>query len=220
MASSFPGSLRPECASALRAVWRYTPDRLSGRRDTRREKKTARDLTRDTAFGWGTWTWARLQTKTGKSNVFLYYFDEHSEYPADSPRAGLWYTAFRRTPLCVPPTRRAQPSHADPLRRGHVGPGSDLLDKLRQDRKSQRCGFAKLARRYRCQTRSLYIASGNTKAIPVVDEDGLKALDEYFAWRRSTEGPLAAQRWRRALFHDPTRGAPAEECEWRLTCSD
>ena len=26
-------------------------------------KKTARDLTRDTTFGWGTWSWARLQTR-------------------------------------------------------------------------------------------------------------------------------------------------------------
>src|SRR6185437_5415744 len=36
--------------------------------------KTARDLTRDAAFGWQTWSWARLQSKTGKSKVFYYYF--------------------------------------------------------------------------------------------------------------------------------------------------
>ena len=50
--------------------------------------KTARDLTRDAAFGWHTWIWARLQAKTGKSKVFYYYFDQHPDYPADSPRAG------------------------------------------------------------------------------------------------------------------------------------
>jgi para-nitrobenzyl esterase len=50
--------------------------------------KTARDLDRDAAFGWHTWSWARLQSKTGKSKVFYYYFDQHPEYPADSPRAG------------------------------------------------------------------------------------------------------------------------------------
>ena len=50
--------------------------------------KTARDLARDAAFGWHTWTWARLQAKTGKSKVFYYYFDQHPDYPADSPRAG------------------------------------------------------------------------------------------------------------------------------------
>ena len=50
--------------------------------------KTARDLTRDAAFGWHTWTWARLQSQSGKSKVFYYYFDQHPDYPEDSPKAG------------------------------------------------------------------------------------------------------------------------------------
>lgn len=50
--------------------------------------KSARDLARDAAFGWHTWSWARLQAQTGKSKVFFYYFDQHPEHPADSPRAG------------------------------------------------------------------------------------------------------------------------------------
>jgi para-nitrobenzyl esterase len=50
--------------------------------------KTARDLTRDAAFGWHTWIWARLEAQSGKSKVFYYCFDQHPEYPADSPRAG------------------------------------------------------------------------------------------------------------------------------------
>ena len=37
--------------------------------------KTARDLNRDAAFGWHTWTWAKLQTETGTGQVYLYYFD-------------------------------------------------------------------------------------------------------------------------------------------------
>jgi len=50
--------------------------------------KTARDLSRDAAFGWQTWSWARLQSKTGKSKVFYYYFDQHPDYPEGSPKAG------------------------------------------------------------------------------------------------------------------------------------
>ena len=49
--------------------------------------KTARDLARDAAFGWHTWIWARLQSKMGKSKAYYYYFDQHPEYPADSPQA-------------------------------------------------------------------------------------------------------------------------------------
>jgi para-nitrobenzyl esterase len=50
--------------------------------------KTARDLTRDAAFGWHTWSWARLQSKNGKSNVYYYYFDRHPNYAKSSGRAG------------------------------------------------------------------------------------------------------------------------------------
>lgn len=50
--------------------------------------KTGRDLARDASFGWHTWTWARLQSEKGDSNVYLYYFDQHPEYPEDSPRYG------------------------------------------------------------------------------------------------------------------------------------
>lgn len=50
--------------------------------------KTARDLARDAAFGWQTWSWARLQSETGDSKVFYYYFDQHPDYPEDSPRYG------------------------------------------------------------------------------------------------------------------------------------
>lgn len=37
------------------------------------------DLMRDMMFGWGTWAWAGLQAKTGKSNVYFYYFDQQSQ---------------------------------------------------------------------------------------------------------------------------------------------
>jgi para-nitrobenzyl esterase len=50
-------------------------------------QKTARDLARDAAFGWHTWIWARLQSKMGKSKAFYYYFDQHPDYPVDSPQA-------------------------------------------------------------------------------------------------------------------------------------
>lgn len=50
--------------------------------------KTARDLSRDAAFGWHTWSWASLQATSGKSKVFYYYFDQHPVYPEGSPPAG------------------------------------------------------------------------------------------------------------------------------------
>jgi para-nitrobenzyl esterase len=50
--------------------------------------KTARDLMRDAAFGWHTWSWARLHAMKGKSKVYFYYFDQHPDFPEGSPKYG------------------------------------------------------------------------------------------------------------------------------------
>jgi len=34
------------------------------------------DIFRETAFAWPSWAWARLQSRTGNSKVFMYYFDQ------------------------------------------------------------------------------------------------------------------------------------------------
>lgn len=38
-----------------------------------------RDVFRDVAFGWPSWAWATLQSRTGKRPVYFYYFDQLSE---------------------------------------------------------------------------------------------------------------------------------------------
>ena len=43
--------------------------------DSTRRRSWA-NLFRDTYFAWHSFTWATLQTKTGKSHVFMYYFDQ------------------------------------------------------------------------------------------------------------------------------------------------
>lgn len=37
------------------------------------------DIFRDTAFGWGTWAWGNLQSRTGKGKFYMYYFDQASQ---------------------------------------------------------------------------------------------------------------------------------------------
>ncbi len=61
--------------------------------------KTARDLARDAAFGWQTWSWARLQSQTGKSKVFYYYFDQHPELSRRLSQIWVWVTT--RTGCCL-----------------------------------------------------------------------------------------------------------------------
>ena len=56
----------------------------------------------------------------------------------------------------------------------------------------------------------LDIGSGNIQPAPVVNENGLKVPDEYFAWRRASEAPRPS-RWndhtssKRPLFSDRNR---------------
>jgi len=43
--------------------------------------RSASELMRDTAFAWNTWTWARLQSRTGKGRAYVYYFNHRPPYP-------------------------------------------------------------------------------------------------------------------------------------------
>jgi para-nitrobenzyl esterase len=163
--------------------------------ETPAAKKTARDLTRDTAFGWGTWTWARLQTKTGKSKVFLYYFDEHPDHPAGSPRAGYGTPHSEELPYVFHQLRE----HNRPAPTAKDEAMSDLMrtywTNFAKTGDPNGAGLPSWPAFSKARSQTLYIASGNTRAVPVVDENGLKALDEYFAWRRSTEAqPPAAEK--------------------------
>jgi para-nitrobenzyl esterase len=162
--------------------------------ETPAAKKTARDLTRDSAFGWHTWTWARLQQKTGTSNVFLYYFDEHPVYAADSPRAGFGTPHSEELPYVfrqLREHRRPPPTPKDEAM-------SDLVrtywTNFAKTFDPNGGGLPAWPAFTNAEPRMLHIAADATKAGPIVSEEGLKALDEYFAWRRTTAGAVSATR--------------------------
>jgi para-nitrobenzyl esterase len=54
--------------------------------------KSQHALTRDQLFAWQGRTWARAQNKTGKSKVFLYYFDRTAPGTADEIRYGAFHS--------------------------------------------------------------------------------------------------------------------------------
>ena len=153
--------------------------------------KTARDLSRDAAFGWHTWIWARLQSKLGKSKVFYYYFDQHPDYPADSPQAGHGSPHGMEVEYVF----------------GHVtgGPSgkpsaTDLA--ISDAMVTYWTNFAKYGDpnsknmptwpAFSDAHPELMYFGGTPHTGPVPNEEGLKALDAYFAWRRSPEGVRAS----------------------------
>ena len=147
--------------------------------------KTARDLTRDVAFGWHTWTWARLQTKTGKSKAFLFYFDQHPEYPAGSPRAGFGAVHGGELSYVFQ----------------HLGQGPNQPPPTAEDRaisEAMATYWTNFAKRgdpngkgapnwpaFSEAKPQMMHFKGTAQAGPVVSEEGLKALDAYFEWRRT-----------------------------------
>ncbi len=153
--------------------------------------KTARDLARDSTFGWHTWAWARLQSSLGTGKAFLYYFDQHPDYPADSPRAGVGSPHGREVPYVF--------GHLNDLR----GETPTTADQVISDAMvTYWTNFAKYGTpngkgepnwpAFSDQNQQVMDFAGTPHVEPVQSEAGLKALDAYFAWRRSAEGIRAA----------------------------
>lgn len=153
--------------------------------------KTARDLARDSTFGWHTWVWARLQSSLGTGKAYLYYFDQHPDYPADSPRAGIGAPHGREVPYVF--------GHLNDLR----GETPTAADQVVSDAMvTYWTNFAKYGTpngkgepdwpAFSDQNQQVMDFSGAPHVEPVQSEAGLKALDAYFAWRRSPEGIRAS----------------------------
>ena len=60
---------------------------------------------RDESFGIQDYTWAKMQTKTGKAPVYVYNFNR--KVPASTPRIAIWCVSLRRNRVCL-----QQPAYA------------------------------------------------------------------------------------------------------------
>ncbi|MEO5944493.1 MAG: carboxylesterase family protein [Ferruginibacter sp.] len=153
--------------------------------------KTARDLARDASFGWQTWSWANLQAKTGKSKVFYYYFDQHPDYPAGSPKAGYGSPhgqevayVFNNLDLKNPQTTT-----------------TDIA--LSESMATYWTNFAKYGNpnskdvpawpAFTITDPSVMYLGPTPHIGPVPSAESLKVLDGYFEWRRTPEGKAWAK---------------------------
>lgn len=155
-----------------------------------RPPKSTRDLMRDAAFGWPTWSWARLQTRTGKSKVYLYYFDQHPDHPKDSPQAGQGSPHGMDVGFVF---QDLNPSDKRTTK-------SDL--NISEAMATYWINFAKQGDPngkgvskwpvFSEKSPSVMYFSQTPHVGPVPDLSSLKVLDEYFAWRRTPEGAAGA----------------------------
>jgi len=153
--------------------------------------KTARDLARDAAFGWQTWIWARLQSQTGKSKVFYYYFDQHPEYPEDSPRFGYGSPHGQDVAYVF--------MHLDPS-----NPQTSKSDlEISEAMGTYWTNFAKYGDpngdgvpvwpAFSDMNPEVMYFGPTPHTGPVPSAESLKVLDAYFKWRRTPEGEARAK---------------------------
>jgi para-nitrobenzyl esterase len=138
--------------------------------------KTARDLARDSAFGWHTWIWSRLQSKNGKSKAYLYYFDQHAANQEGSPHGQDVSFVFQhlrpQAPKADQDISEAMATYwTNFAKRGDPNGDGVPAWPAFSDANAQVMYF-----------------SQTPHAGPVPSVESLKALDAYFAWRRTAEG--------------------------------
>ena len=153
--------------------------------------KTARDLARDAAFGWHTWTWARLQTKMGKSRAYLYYFDQHPDYPEGSPRAGYGSPhgqdvayVFQHLNASNPMSVKTDPAISEAM--------ATYWTNFAKYGDPNGAGVPAWPAFSDANPEVMYF-SQTPHLGPVPSAESLKSLDAYFEWRRTPEGEAWAK---------------------------
>ncbi len=154
--------------------------------------KTARDLLRDAAFGWHTWIWARLQSQTGNSKVYYYYFDQHPDYPEDSPMHGFGSPHGQDVAYVF--------MTLDSLRRSDISQSDYKLSEMMG---TYWTNFAKYGNPngegvpewpdFSDEKPNVMHLKSEPHTGPVPDEESMKVLDAYFKWRLTPEGSAWAQ---------------------------
>ncbi|NLV32563.1 MAG: carboxylesterase family protein [Acidobacteria bacterium] len=71
--------------------------------------RSTKEVSRDSQFGWSTWTWARLQSAKGKGKAYTYYFDYHEPTAEGSGHGSDLPYAFRT----LGPGRQGEPKPED-----------------------------------------------------------------------------------------------------------
>lgn len=159
--------------------------------DSNKIGKTARDLSRDAAFGWQTWSWARLQSATGRSKVFLYLFDQHPDYPKGSPRYGYGSPhaqdvsyVFQHLDTSNPETTKSDLEISDAM--------ATYWTNFAKYGNPNGKGLPEWPAFSDANPEVMYF-SQTPHTGPVPSAESLEVLDQYFKWRRTPEGEAWAK---------------------------
>jgi para-nitrobenzyl esterase len=153
--------------------------------------KTARDLARDAAFGWHTWSWARLHSRLGKTKAYYYYFDQHPDFSKDSSRYGFGSPHGQEVSFVF--------QHLNPKSQFATSTDQQISEAMA----TYWTNFAKYGHpngdgvpnwpAFSDSNPVVMYFSQTAHTGPVPSAESLKVLDEYFKWRRTPEGKAWAK---------------------------
>jgi para-nitrobenzyl esterase len=138
--------------------------------------KAAKDMFRESAFSWHTWSWARLQSQKGKGKAYVYYFDRKTPVTSDGASHGSEVSFVFANPGVFSGTPQ---------------PGDAELTNLMQ---TYWVNFAKSGDPNgpglppwpvftEAEQKTMFF-DANSSARPIPNLDKLKAHDGYYTWRR------------------------------------
>ncbi len=148
---------------------------------------SAKNIFRDTAFAWPTWTWASLQSAKGKGKAYVYYFDvRNAQSPNGATHAAeIGYVFGNLGGPGAGPAGLAGPPRPEDLA------VSDLMSRYWVN-------FAKNGDpngpglpawpAFSANAETALHFDTKSSARPLPNKEQLKALDGYYAWRREEAG--------------------------------
>ena len=144
--------------------------------------RSARDIARDTLFGWNTWSWARLQSQAGKGKVFVYYFSHRPPYP-DTPQFKDWGASHGSELSYVFGnfSSTMSPTAADKAMAEQVSSYWVNFAKTGDPNGSGLPAWPA----FTDADQQVMNLNDPSHAIPVPNLDKLQVLEGYYAWRRS-----------------------------------
>jgi para-nitrobenzyl esterase len=146
--------------------------------------RSSRDMFRDATFAWPTWTWARLQSKTGKGKVFVYYFSHRPPYP-NAPQFKDWGAAHAGEIAYVFGNFSAT-MPAAPADRAVSDVVSSYWVNFAKSGDPNGSGLPHWPA-FTNTSGQVMNLSDSSKAVDVPNIEKLEVLDGYFAWRREAE---------------------------------
>jgi len=151
------------------------------------------NVMRDAGFAWPTWAWAKLQAKTGKSKVFMYYFDHVQPRSAGLPWKNAIGAVHSEEMVYV----------FQHLNQSPELPWSDVDRSLSDDMARYWTNFAKSGDpngeglptwpEFSADKAAVMHFTDTPQAGDVPNLKKLEILDAYFAWRRTPAGKKFVQ---------------------------